>query len=84
MLVGGDPPIRNAGKPIVASSAATMRSQCCARSVPPARQCPWIWAITGSWAFQILDQPREMAKVAMARSGSDGLPPSETSVEPMS
>jgi hypothetical protein len=35
MFIGGVPPMRSAGKPIVASSAVITRSQLSARSVPP-------------------------------------------------
>ena len=38
MCVGGVPIERTGGKPICASSAAMMMSQCIARSVPPAMQ----------------------------------------------
>ena len=50
MLVGGTPMERTGGNPMRASSAATTRSQCRARSVPPARQFPCTWAMTGSGA----------------------------------
>ena len=47
MLVGGTPIDRTGGKPMRASSAATTMSQWRARSVPPARQLPCTWAMTG-------------------------------------
>ena len=65
MLVGGTPMERTGGKPILASSAATTRSQCKARSVPPARQFPWTWAMTGSAQFQIRAHPSPRASIAV-------------------
>ena len=65
MLVGGTPMERTGGKPSLASSAATTRSQCNARSVPPARQFPWTWAMTGSAQFQIRAHPSPRASIAV-------------------
>ena len=65
MLVGGTPMERTGGKPMRASSAATTRSQCSARSVPPARQFPCTWAMTGIAQFQIRAQPSPRASMAV-------------------
>ena len=55
---------RTGGKPMLASSAATMRSQCRARSVPPARQFPWTCARTGRAQFHTRAQPSPSASMA--------------------
>ena len=47
-----------------ASSAATTRSQCRARSVPPARQFPCTWAMTGSAQSQMRAHPSPSASMA--------------------
>ena len=64
MLVGGTPMERTGGKPMWASSAATTRSQCRARSVPPARQFPCTWAMTGTAQFQMRAHPSPRASMA--------------------
>ena len=64
MLVGGTPMERTGGKPMLASSAATIRSQCSARSVPPARQFPCTCAMTGSAQFQMRAHPSPRASMA--------------------
>ena len=64
MLVGGTPMERTGGKPMRASSAATTRSQCSARSVPPARQLPCTWAMTGMAQSQTRPHPSARASMA--------------------
>ncbi len=64
MFVGGTPIDRTGGNPMRASSAATTRSQCSTRSVPPARQLPCTWAMTGM--AQSHRRPHPLASASMA------------------
>ena len=72
MLVGGTPIDRTGGNPMTASSAATTMSQCRARSVPPARQLPCTWAITGMVQSQTRAHPAPRSSIASTSPSRPG------------
>ena len=78
MLVGGTPMDRTGGNPMRASSAAMTMSQCRARSVPPARQLPWTWAMTGMRQSQTFGPCRRPARAWRPRRPR--CPPGPTAV----